>query len=147
MVEHRSLVNYLCWVDEGSMGDALAHVPLTTKLTFDMCLKQLFPSLLRGGKCGCCRTTSRPSPRRCSRHLVHGPEVGLNCVPSLGRPCYTQLIEVELQVRTKASRIVLFGGEQLSQDLSRVSCRVARISRSGISTARPRPPPTLCRQK
>ena len=50
MIEHSGLVNYLCWVSEGLLGDALAHVPLTTKLTFDMCLKQLFPSLLRGGQ-------------------------------------------------------------------------------------------------
>src|SRR5579872_61199 len=46
MIEHRSLTNYLCWIGQGPIGEALAHVPLTTKLSFDMCLKQLFPPLL-----------------------------------------------------------------------------------------------------
>ena len=58
MIEHRSLVNYLCWVNEGLPGDTLEHLPLTTKLTFDMCLKQLFAPLLRGGRCGCSRRRS-----------------------------------------------------------------------------------------
>ena len=34
MIEHRSLVNYLCWVNEGLLGETLEHLPLTTKLTF-----------------------------------------------------------------------------------------------------------------
>ena len=50
MCEHGGLVNYLCWVNEGPLGDPGLCLPLTTKLTFDMCLKQLFPPLLRGGE-------------------------------------------------------------------------------------------------
>jgi len=49
MIEHRSLVNYLCRVSAGLLGDALAHVPMTTKLSFDMCLKQVFPRALARG--------------------------------------------------------------------------------------------------
>ena len=49
MCEHGGLVNYLCWINEGPLGDPELCMPLTTKLTFDMCLKQLFPALLRGG--------------------------------------------------------------------------------------------------
>ena len=48
MCEHAGLVNYLCWVNESPLGDPELCTPLTTKLTFDMCLKQLFPPLLRG---------------------------------------------------------------------------------------------------
>ena len=46
MCEHGGLVNYIYWVNEGPLGDPGLCVPLTTKLTFDMCLKQLFPPLL-----------------------------------------------------------------------------------------------------
>ena len=48
MVEHRSLVNYVCWVNETLLGDGVQIIPLITQLTFDASLKQLFAPLLRG---------------------------------------------------------------------------------------------------
>ena len=83
MIEHRSLVNYLCWVNEGLLGDTLEHLPLTTKLTFDMCLKQLFPPLLRGGEVWMLPEEVVAQPAALLSALGARTKVGLNCVPSL----------------------------------------------------------------
>ena len=56
MCEHGGLVNYLRWINAGPLGDPSLCLPLTTKLTFDMSLKQLFPPLLRAARCGSSRT-------------------------------------------------------------------------------------------
>ena len=50
MGEHGGLANYLRWICAGPLSEPTFCLPLTTKLTFDMSLKQLFPPLLRGGE-------------------------------------------------------------------------------------------------
>ncbi len=117
MIEHRSLVNYLCWVGEGSLGDALAHVPLTTNLTFDMCLKQLFPSLLRGGQVWMLPDDVTAEPAALLSALGARTEVGLNCVPSLWKAMLHAIDRGQAASPNEGLAYLLFGGEQLSQDL------------------------------
>ncbi len=117
MIEHRSLVNYLCWVGEGSLGDALAHVPLTTNLTFDMCLKQLFPALLRGGQVWMLPDDVTAEPAALLSALGARTEVGLNCVPSLWKAMLHAIDRGQAASPNEGLAYLLFGGEQLSQDL------------------------------
>ncbi len=118
MVEHRSLVNYLCWLGEGLLGDALKHLPLTTRLTFDMCLKQLFPPLLRGGEVWILSEEIAVEPTKLLSALGARTGVGLNCVPSLWK-AMLQAIDSGHAINPAGSlAYLLFGGEQLSQDLS-----------------------------
>ena len=117
MIEHRSLVNYLCWVGEGLLGDALAHVPLTTKLTFDMCLKQLFPSLLRGERVWMLPEEVTAEPAALLSALGARTGVGLNCVPSLWKAMLHAIHSGQAACPNESLAYLLFGGEQLSQDL------------------------------
>lgn len=45
MIQHRSLVNYLKWVNEGLFNDRVENVPLITHLSFDASLKQVMSRL------------------------------------------------------------------------------------------------------
>src|ERR1700690_1918886 len=85
MCEHGGLVNYLRWVNDGPLGDPDLSVPLTTKLTFDMCLKQIFPPLLRGGEVWMLPDDVLAEPAALMKALGARKKVGLNCVPSLWR--------------------------------------------------------------
>ena len=73
MCEHGGLANYLRWIIAGPLSDPALCLPLTTKLTFDMSLKQLFPPLLRGGEVWIFRTRLWRSRLCCCRHLPRGP--------------------------------------------------------------------------
>jgi amino acid adenylation domain-containing protein len=48
VVEHRSLVNYLTWLNRTIFSSEPRLTPATSKITFDASLKQLFAPLLRG---------------------------------------------------------------------------------------------------
>ncbi len=50
LISHRSLVNYLFWVNETLLGGSACHLPAVTKLSFDASLKQLLAPLLRGAE-------------------------------------------------------------------------------------------------
>ena len=65
MIEHRSLVNYLFWVNANLLGDAVQSLPLITNLTFDACLKQLFAPLLGGRGIRILSRQVTTQPRRC----------------------------------------------------------------------------------
>ena len=81
MVEHRSLVNYLHWVNEGLLGDTVHHLPTTTRVTFDASLKQLFAPLLRGSDVWGLPGDVVTQPNVLLEALGKRRQVGLNCVP------------------------------------------------------------------
>ena len=112
---------------------------LKTPITFDMCLKQLFPPLLRGWKACDCRSPAEPA--RDSRYLaetIRGARISIfHCVPSS-----TQLQSVEERLSTTglALRAVMCGGEAVEQGAGRALIgRAARICQIWTtSMARPR---------
>ena len=117
MIEHRSLVNYLCWVNEGLPGDTLEHLPLTTKLTFDMCLKQLFAPLLRGGEVWMLPEEVVAQPAALLSALGARNKAGLNCVPSLWKAMLYAVHSGKAIDPNATLEYLLFGGEQLSKEL------------------------------
>ena len=117
MIEHGSLINYLCWIGQGPMGEALAHVPLTTKLTFDMCLKQLFPPLLRGGEVRMLPEEVTAQPAALLLALGTRSRFGLNCVPTLWKAMLQAMESGHAAIPRENLAYLLFGGEELSQDL------------------------------
>jgi len=117
MCEHGSLVNYLCWVNAGPLGDPGLCVPLTTKLTFDMCLKQLFPPLLRGGEVWILPEEVLAEPATLLSALAARTKVGLNCVPSLWTAILQAIQSGQAAPPGKGLAYLFFGGEPLSKEL------------------------------
>ncbi len=50
MIEHRGLVNYLCWAIKAYATEGPGSVPLHTSIAFDSTVASLFPPLLAGGQ-------------------------------------------------------------------------------------------------
>jgi amino acid adenylation domain-containing protein len=117
MCEHGGLVNYLCWVNEGPLGDPELCMPMTTKLTFDMCLKQLFPPLLRGGEVWILPEEVLAEPATLLSVLATRPRVGLNCVPSLWTAILHAIQSGQATPPGEALAYLFFGGEPLSKEL------------------------------
>jgi len=117
MIEHRSLTNYLCWIGQGPIGEALAHVPLTTKLSFDMCLKQLFAPLLRGGVVWMLPEEVVTEPAALLLALGSRSRSALNCVPTLWKAMLQAMEPGHAAIPRESLAYLLFGGEELSQEL------------------------------
>ena len=117
MCEHGGLVNYLCWVNEGPLGDPGLCMPLTTKLTFDMCLKQLFPPLLRGSEVWILPEQVLAEPATLLSALAARSKVGLNCVPSLWTAILHAIQSGQATPPGEGLTYLFFGGEPLSKEL------------------------------
>ena len=117
MIEHGSLVNYLCWVNESLLGDTVQRLPLTTKLTFDACLKQLFPPLLRGGEVWIVSEEVLAQPVELLSALGTRTRVGLNCVPSLWKAMLDAIHSGQAILPTESLTCLFVGGEQLGKEL------------------------------
>jgi amino acid adenylation domain-containing protein len=117
LCEHGGLVNYLCWVNEGLLGDLGLCMPLTTKLTFDMCLKQLFPPLLRGGEVWILPEEVLAEPATLLSALATRTKAGLNCVPSLWTAILHAIQSGHASPPDESLAYLFFGGEPLSKEL------------------------------
>jgi len=49
MIEHRSLVNYICWARSVYAGEARTSFPLFTSIAFDLTVTSIFTPLVSGG--------------------------------------------------------------------------------------------------
>ena len=117
MCEHGGLVNYLCWVNDGPLGVPGLSVPVTTRLTFDMCLKQLFPPLLHGGTVWLLAEEVLAEPLALLSALATRPKVGLNCVPSLWQAILHAIESGQAASPGEGLAYLFFGGETLSKEL------------------------------
>ena len=117
MIEHRSVVNYLCWVNENLLGDTVQTVPAVTKPTFDASLKQLFAPLLTGREVWVLPEETAMQPAALLQAIATHAQVGLNCVPSL----WTAILEAiecgQVPAPTESLTSLLVGGEQLGKEL------------------------------
>lgn len=115
MVEHRSLVNYLTWVNDGPLQEP--HViPAITRPTFDASLKQLFAPLVAGRTVWLVSDDVVADPDALLDALPRFGDFTLNCVPWL----WTILLE-RVETRTHAAarclKRLLLGGEDVSAAL------------------------------
>lgn len=117
MCEHGGLVNYLRWINAGPLGDPGLCLPLTTKLTFDMSLKQLFPPLLRGGEVWILPDEVLAEPALLLSALAERTKVGLNCVPSLWTSILHAIRCGQVALPANSLTHLFFGGESLSKEL------------------------------
>ena len=79
-VQHRSVVNYLDWVN-GLLGEVV--LPFTSSFTFDASLKQIFGMLLKGQPVRILPPGTILDGAALEQVLRRVPNAGLNCVPSV----------------------------------------------------------------
>ncbi|HET9917757.1 MAG TPA: amino acid adenylation domain-containing protein [Candidatus Binatia bacterium] len=117
MIDHRSLVNYLCWFNESPLRQSMKSLPVLTRASFDASLKQLFAPLLRAGHVWLLSDELVNQPTALPEALSTQSRVGLNCVPSLWRAVLDDLKLDRLTALRHSLSALLLGGEQLDQDL------------------------------
>jgi amino acid adenylation domain-containing protein len=117
MIEHKNLVNYLCWVNKALLGGDVHDLPLITKLTFDASLKQLFAPLLRGSRVWILPDDIVAQPTKLLQVLALATKVGLNCVPSLWEAILDTLHHHQTLIPADSLTHLYVGGEPLSKGL------------------------------
>ncbi len=117
MVEHRSLGNYLCWFSKSPLAEKAVNLPVTTKLTFDASLKQLFPPLLRGNQICLVPDAVINQPAKLLEAIRGRDRFSLNCVPSLWNAVTDAIDSDPDLVPPEALTSLLLGGESPSRQL------------------------------
>ncbi|HEX8129403.1 MAG TPA: amino acid adenylation domain-containing protein, partial [Pyrinomonadaceae bacterium] len=117
LIEHRSVVNYLNWVNRTLMSSPTDILPQITSLSFDASLKQLLAPLLRGGKVWLLSDDATRQPERLLKEIDAHKGVTLNCVPSLWN-ALLDVIESDVSAISRESlQRLLVGGERLDAEL------------------------------
>jgi natural product biosynthesis luciferase-like monooxygenase protein/amino acid adenylation domain-containing protein/FkbM family methyltransferase len=127
LIEHRSLVNYLGWVNQMVIRADLRIIPAITQLVFDASLKQLLAPLLRGDAAWIIPAEVVAQPARLLEQVSSRTPLGLNCVPSLWSAMLDAIAIGQVLLPAQATLHLLLGGEQMSSEL--VAQSFAFISR------------------
>ncbi len=117
VVSHRSVLNYLTWVNVALLPDPAERMPLVTRLTFDASLKQLWAPLLRGTPVWLLSEEVLADPARLMTALATQPATTFNGVPSLWQAMLDAVAQGRAEAPAAHLRRVLLGGEALSSDL------------------------------
>jgi amino acid adenylation domain-containing protein len=117
MIEHKSLINYLYWVNENLLDDTSQSLPMVTRLAFDASLKQLFAPLLSGGEVWGLPDGIITQPAKLLRVLDTRSQVGLNCVPSLWKVMLDAIESNPAIISPKNLTHLFVGGESISREL------------------------------
>jgi len=117
MIEHGSLVNYLCWFDESQLAKKIESLPLITRLTFDASLKQLFAPLLRSRQVWILSDDVINESADLLTTLNTRVRVGLNCVPALWSTLLDAIDSKQAITSPHCLSSLFLGGEQLDRSL------------------------------
>jgi amino acid adenylation domain-containing protein len=124
LIEHRSVVNYLDWVNRTLTNRATDIVPQITSLSFDASLKQLLAPLLRGGKVWIVSDEAARQPERLLTEIGAQTGVTVNCVPSLWEALLDVVESNIVSLAPESLTGLLVGGERLDADLVERTFRV-----------------------
>ncbi|MGH6832626.1 MAG: non-ribosomal peptide synthetase, partial [Methyloceanibacter sp.] len=117
MIEHHSLVNYLCWVNESLIPKGLEGLPVVSGINFDASLKQLFAPLIRGSRVWALSDDVVTQPAALLEALGTKAAVGLICVPSLWVATLDAIDSGQAAAPAENFTSLFLGGEQLTKDL------------------------------
>lgn len=117
LIEHRSLLNYLTWINEGLWDGRPLTMPVVSRFSFDACLKQLLAPLVRGGEVWLLEPSVLASPQRLWDEISSRDAVALNCVPTLWRAMLDVLESGGTARPPKALRALLLSGDRVSDAL------------------------------
>ncbi|MCP4658106.1 MAG: amino acid adenylation domain-containing protein, partial [bacterium] len=118
MVEHRSLTDFLLWVDQAFLDAGIRSMPLVNSITFDASLKQLLTPLMRGAPLRVLGPEVAADPEALLEILAASGEEAFNCVPSLWEALVTAMESGAGAVPGRL-RCLWVGGEPLREDLVR----------------------------
>ena len=123
MIEHRSAVNYLCWVNEMLASEGVECIPAITQLIFDASLRQIFAPLLRGSDVWLLGSEIVTEPEGFVQAISQRDRVAINCVPSLWRAILSSINSEQTLALGKSSGAIILGGERLSDELFEATSR------------------------
>jgi amino acid adenylation domain-containing protein len=109
-IRHRSFMNLVYWYVKEFNLDADDHILLTTSISFDLTLKNIFAPLITGGTLGV-TAENYYDPAVTLREIWQNRVTVVNCTPSM----LYRLVENEEELKKLSSlRYVFFGGEAMS---------------------------------
>ena len=117
LVEHQSVVNYLCWFNSLTEASAKRRLPLISSLSFDASVKQLFAPLLSGGEVWVWPENVVKHPERLIVALGAQSGVSLNCVPSLWNAMLDALESGSVELPRASLTDLFLGGDNLTAEL------------------------------
>lgn len=117
MIQHKSAVNYLCWVNDLLASEAVESIPAITQLIFDASLRQVFAPLLRGRDVWLLGSDIVTEPDRFVQAICERSNVALNCVPSLWNAVLGSINSQQALALGKSIRTFFLGGERLTDEL------------------------------
>lgn len=117
LIEHRSLVNHIHWVNDFLTGTAIDYLPFVTNFSFDGSLKQIFSPLLKGKAIWILSEEVVQEPAKLIRELLSRSRVGLYCVPSLWKAILEELDTRDVIDSLHNLSSVYLGGESLSEQV------------------------------
>ena len=117
LVEHRSLLNFLLWYDEAVRGPDAPDLPLTSRLSFDAHVRQLFPPLLRGRPVWLLPEETVGDPEALLAALGTRERVAFAGVPSLWDAVLERIRSGESSAPPGLATVGV-GGEALSEGLA-----------------------------
>jgi amino acid adenylation domain-containing protein len=123
MIEHKSAVNYLRWINEMLARVGVECVPALTQLTFDASLRQVFAPLLRGDDVWLLRSGIVTEPNSLVEALCQRRNIAISCVPSLWRAILDSIHSEQASALGECVRAVFLGGERLSDQLFEATSR------------------------
>ncbi len=119
MIEHRSLVNYLNWINQSLLPEPDVVLPTITNFAFDASLKQVLAPLLRGREVWVLADEVTNEPLKLLEVIQERANVGINCVPSLWRVVLEALKSSKRLLERTSVNCLFLGGETVSTDLVR----------------------------
>ncbi len=116
-IEHKSLVNYLHWINQGLFRGKTCHLPVVSKPAFDFSVMHLFAPLVRGDMVWFLPEEQINNPKLLLEAMLHQPDAGLNTIPSLWR-LVIEVIERSPEVLPPHRLQGLYlGGEEIGREL------------------------------
>ena len=117
MVQHRSVSEYLAWVNHTLLAGPIKNLPVATNLSFDMCLKQLLAPLVTGNEAWLLPEDVVTQPNALVRALSVREQFGFNCVPSLWKAILDSVEPAEAALLRERLGLLAFGAERLQPSL------------------------------
>jgi amino acid adenylation domain-containing protein len=117
IVEQRSLVNYITWVNTILFEKAKPCLPTITKLSFDASIKQIIAPILRGDPVWMIPDDFIEKPHTIIDFLREKRNGGFNCVPTYWST-FLDIIEIEgITFPEGTFSYLLLGGENIQSEI------------------------------
>jgi len=117
MIEHRSLVNHLCWAGDEFLGDEVDVLPANIPLTFDPSVKQLLGVLLKGKTVRILPEDISANPVAFLKEISKYRNVAINCVASMWKSILDVIKSGEVEAPVESLVCVHTGAENFSRKL------------------------------